>query len=113
MDQATAGPVEEDAYLAVCAHTHLFPGARCRIRGLADPEAFATTPRPVELALRFADDVLTEAELRTDAPAGNVLRVAAYTTGAGTSIEERSWLIRELTPTGEDVELVVGGSASR
>ncbi|MFH8487625.1 hypothetical protein [Streptomyces longisporoflavus] len=112
MDQTTTGPAtRENAFLAVCAHTHLFPGARCRIRDLPDPDAFAAAPRPIELALRFADDVLTEAELRTEGPAGTVLRVAPYTTGAGTTIDDRSWLIRELDPSDGELVLVLGGSA--
>ncbi|MEU6764947.1 hypothetical protein ABZ916_20745 [Streptomyces sp. NPDC046853] len=111
MDQAATEPLGEDTFLATCAHTHLFPGARCRIGGLPDPDAFAAAPRTIELALRFADDVVTPADLCAQTPAGTVLRTAAYTTGAGTSVEERSWLIREVDPTGGEVVLVIGGSA--
>ncbi|MFC8128735.1 hypothetical protein [Streptomyces sp. NPDC057302] len=111
MDQDATGPVEEDAFLADCGHTHLFPGARCRIQGLADPDAFAAAPWTIELVLRFADDVVTEAELRTDASGGMVLRVMAYTTGAGTAMDGRFWLIKGLEVVDEDVVSVVGGPA--
>ncbi|MGE6735862.1 hypothetical protein, partial [Streptomyces sp. NPDC059900] len=90
---------------------HLFPGAQCRIRGLADADAFAAAPWTIELALRFGDDVVTPADLCAQTPAGSVLKVAAYTTAAGTSITERSWQIRDLDPTGGAVVLVLGGSA--
>ncbi|MFJ4716416.1 hypothetical protein [Streptomyces sp. NPDC088785] len=104
-----AGSAGGRAYLAVCGHTHLFRGARCRIRGLADPGAFAAAPRPADLLLRFADDVVVEAELRTDGPTGAELAVAGYTTAAGTSVDGRSWTVRAVDRTGDDVELIVAG----
>lgn len=109
MDHAAPEPAGAQAYLAVCDHTHLFRGARCRIRGLPDPGAFVTAPRPADLILRFADDVVTDAELRTDGPAGAVLVVAAYTTAAGTALGGRSWSVRALQRAGDEVELVVAG----
>ncbi|MFJ5293927.1 hypothetical protein [Streptomyces sp. NPDC088348] len=112
MTQPSTGPTEADTFLAVCGHTHLFPGARCRIQGLSDPRAFAEDPWAVELELRLSDDVETDAELRTTDPMGPVLAVPAYTTGAGTSIDGRSWLIREFIRAGDDVELTIGGHAS-
>ncbi|QEU77558.1 hypothetical protein [Streptomyces subrutilus] len=111
MTQSPACPTGSDAFLAVCGHTHLFPGARCRLRGLPDPHAFARAPRPVELELRFSDDVVAEARLRTEDRTGAVLAVPAYTTGAGTSIGSRTWLVREFARTGDEVELTIGGHA--
>ncbi|MGW7314501.1 hypothetical protein [Streptomyces sp. NPDC054865] len=108
MPQSSTGPAEEAAFLAVCGHTHLFPGARCRIQGLVDPHAFAAGPWPIEVELRFSDDVVTEAELRTGDPAGPVLAVPAYTTGAGTAVAGRTWPIRECVRTGDAVELTLG-----
>ncbi|MYR41069.1 hypothetical protein [Streptomyces sp. SID5910] len=103
---------EPDTFLALCGHTHLFPGARCRVRGLPDPHGFAADPSPVDLVLRFSDDVVTDAELRADGPAGPVLTVPAYTTGAGTPLDGRRWLVREFVRTGDEVELVIGARAS-
>ncbi|WP_405667518.1 hypothetical protein OG379_36455 [Streptomyces sp. NBC_01166] len=111
MSQPSTGPTESDTYLAVCGHTHLFPGARCRVTGLPDLQAFAADPWPVDLDLRFSDDVVAEVELRIEDPAGPVLTVRAYTTGAGTRIAGRRWLIREFVPTGDEVELTIGSPA--
>ncbi|MEU9418009.1 hypothetical protein [Streptomyces sp. NPDC051000] len=111
MPHSSSGPNEADTFLAVCGHTHLFPGARCRLQGLSDPRAFAAQPWPVEVELRFSDDVVTEARLRTGEGAGPVLAVPAYTTGAGASIGSRTWLVREFARTGDEVELTVGGHA--
>ncbi|MER6386923.1 hypothetical protein ACFXEL_02970 [Streptomyces sp. NPDC059382] len=112
MPQPSTGPIEADTFLAVCGHTHLFPGARCRVQGLPDPRGFAAKPWPIEVELRFSDDVVTEAALRTQDPTGPVLEVPAHTTGAGTPIDGRTWTIREFVRTGDDVELTVGGHAS-
>ncbi|WNI26344.1 hypothetical protein [Streptomyces sp. ITFR-16] len=109
MSEPSTAPDAAPAFLAVCAHTHLFPGARCRLLGLTDPGAFAAGPRPVDLALRFLDDVVVEAELRTGEPTGPVLAVPAHTTGAGTSLGARDWLVREFVRAGDDVELTIGG----
>ncbi|MGW7056951.1 hypothetical protein ACWGHM_00215 [Streptomyces sp. NPDC054904] len=62
--------------------------------------------------LRFSDDVVTEAELRTGDPAGPVLTVPAYTTGAGTAVSGRTWPIRACVRTGDAVELTVGNPSS-
>lgn len=111
MSKPSTGPTDSDTYLAVCGHTHLFPGARCRVTGLPDLQAFAADPWPVDLDLRFSDDVVTEAELRIEDRADPVLTVPAYTTGAGTSIAGRRWLIRESARTGDAVELTIGSPA--
>ncbi|RPK67478.1 hypothetical protein EES43_03050 [Streptomyces sp. ADI96-02] len=108
MPLPATGPTEPDAFLAVCGHTHLFPGARCRLQGLPDPEAFAARPRPGDVLLRFSDAVATDAEVRTDGPA---LAVPAYTTAAGTPIDGRAWLVREFAGAGDEVELTIGGIA--
>ncbi|WP_435972157.1 hypothetical protein [Streptomyces sp. Qhu_M48] len=105
------GPTEPETFLAVCSHTHLFPGARCRLQGLPDPQAFAARPQPVEVILRFSDAVTTDAEVRTDGAADAVLAVPAYTTGAGTPIDGRVWLVREFVRRGDEVELTIGGIA--
>ncbi|MDX3054433.1 hypothetical protein PV394_04670 [Streptomyces sp. NE06-03E] len=111
MPQPSTGPAEADVFLAVCGHTHLFPGARCRVQGLPDPRAFAADPWPIELELRLSDDVVTEAVLRAMDRADPVLTLPAYATGAGTPIDGRSWTIRELVSAGDDVELTIGGRA--
>ncbi|MFJ4840396.1 hypothetical protein [Streptomyces sp. NPDC088746] len=111
MSQSSTGPAESDTYLAVCGHTHLFPGARCRVTGLPDLQAFVADPWPVDLDLRFSDDVVAEVELRIEDPAEPVLTVPAYTTGAGTAVAGRRWLIREFVRTGDEVELTIGSPA--
>lgn len=102
-------PNEATTFLAICSHTHLFPGARCHLQGLPDPTAFATAPHPIDLYLRFPDGAATDAELHTTDPAGPTLNVPAYTTGAGTAIAAHTWTVREFasTPAGE-VELTIG-----
>ncbi|MEW1615130.1 MULTISPECIES: hypothetical protein [unclassified Streptomyces] len=99
-------------FLALCGHTHLFPGARCHLQGLPDPAAFAAAPQPIDVYLRFSDGAATDAELRTEDPAGPVLTVPAYTTGAGTAIGARTWAVREFTGTREEVELTLGAPVS-
>ncbi|ALC28443.1 hypothetical protein [Streptomyces sp. CFMR 7] len=100
---------ETSAFLATCGHTHLFPGARCRLQGLSGPAAFAAAPHPVDLYLRFSDGAATDAKLHTEDPPGPLLTVPAYTTGAGTAIDARTWTVREFTATGEgEVELTIG-----
>ncbi|MFE2376823.1 hypothetical protein [Streptomyces sp. NPDC059398] len=111
MPPPSTGPAGADTFLAVCGHTHLFPGARCRIQGLPDPGGFAAGPVPLDLVLRFSDGVTTEAELRTGDPAGPVLAVPAYTTGAGTIVGGRAWLVREFTGAGDAAELTIGRHA--
>jgi hypothetical protein len=100
---------EPGTFLALCGHTHLFPGARCRVQGLPDPRAFAAAPSRIDLFLRFADDVVTEAELRADDRAGPLLAVPAYTTRAGTHVDGHRWLVREFVRTRDEVELTIGG----
>ncbi|MEU8957234.1 hypothetical protein AB0C93_23360 [Streptomyces sp. NPDC048518] len=97
---------------ATCGHTHLFPGARCRLQGLSDPQAFAAAPWPVGVDLRFSDGVIVDADLRAGGETDPVLAVPSYTTGAGTRIGERAWLVREFTPVGAEVELTTGNHAS-
>ncbi|WP_405775700.1 hypothetical protein [Streptomyces sp. NBC_00859] len=111
MPHPPTGPTGAETFLAVCGHTHLFPGARCRIQGLPGPGAFTEGPWPVELALRFSDDVETDAALRTVGPMGPVLTVPAYVTGAGTPVDGRTWLVREFSRRGDEVELTIGGHA--
>ena len=100
-------------YPATCAHTHLFPGARCRVQGLPDARAFAAHPRPIEVDLRFSDGAGADAELRTDGESGPVLAVPAYTTRAGTAIGPRSWTVRDVhpSPDGAEAELILGDHA--
>ncbi|MCS0603727.1 hypothetical protein NX794_21275 [Streptomyces sp. LP11] len=105
------GPADADTFPAVCDHTHLFPGARPRVQGLPDPAAFAAEPRPVEVDLRFSDGVITNAELRTPEPGAVLLGVPAYTTAAGTPVDARTWLVREVSHVDDEVELRIGGLA--
>lgn len=112
MPEPSTAPDAAPVFLAVCGHTHLFPGARCRLLGLPDPRTFAAAPHPAGLALRLCDDVVAEAELRMPDTTGPVLAVPACTTGAGTSVGSRSWLVREFVRAGDDVELTTGGHAS-
>ncbi|MYX15465.1 hypothetical protein GTY67_19080 [Streptomyces sp. SID8374] len=98
-------------YLALCRQTHLFPGARCRLQGLPDPAAFAAAPHPIDIYLRFPDGAATDAEFHTENPPGPALKVPAYTTGAGTSIDARTWTVREVTTAGDEAELTLGALA--
>ncbi|MFJ7326225.1 hypothetical protein ACIQVN_08190 [Streptomyces cyaneofuscatus] len=97
---------------ATCTHTHLFPGAHCHLQGLPDPTAFAAAPHPVDIYLRFPDGAATDAELLTGTPAGPTLKVPAYTTGAGTAIDARTWAVRDITATGDEVELTIGARSA-
>ncbi|MFF3032740.1 hypothetical protein ACFVS7_17250 [Streptomyces rubiginosohelvolus] len=99
---------EPDAYPALCTHTHLFPGARCRLQGLPHPAAFAAAPQPIEVHLRFSDGTATAAELHTQPPARPTLTVAAYTTAAGTPITESTWTVKGTAQKENDVELTIG-----
>ncbi|MFJ9888422.1 hypothetical protein ACIQRW_21485 [Streptomyces sp. NPDC091287] len=98
------------AHQALCTHTHLFPGARCRLQGLPDPAAFAAAPEPTDVYLRFSDGTATAAELHTETPTGPSLTVTAYTTAAGTSIEDSTWAVKEFTQKEGEVELTIGTS---
>ncbi|MET8903518.1 MULTISPECIES: hypothetical protein [unclassified Streptomyces] len=111
MPPSPTGPADADTYVAVCDHTHLFPGARCRVLGLPDPRAFAARPTPIDVDVRFSDGVIADARLSTDGPADPVLLVAPYTTGAGTSIGGRGWVVRGTAVAGDEVELILGAAA--
>ncbi|MET9255416.1 hypothetical protein [Streptomyces sp. NPDC003717] len=105
-----------ETFPALCGHSHLFPGARCRLQNLRDPGAFAAAPWPVEVDLRFSDGVVVDAVLASagpgdDAPA--VLTVPAYSTAAGTAIDGRTWLVREAVRVGSEVELTMGRLSPR
>ncbi|MGA4845138.1 hypothetical protein ACOBQB_02195 [Streptomyces sp. G5(2025)] len=108
---AATGATDANTFPALCTHTHLFPGARCRLQGLPDPHAFAADPWSIGVDLRFSDDAVADAELRTGGPQGPVLTVPPHTTGAGTRIGERAWLVREFTRVGDEVEVKIGGHA--
>ncbi|MEV0265413.1 hypothetical protein AB0I49_29315 [Streptomyces sp. NPDC050617] len=112
MPHPATGPAEEETFPALCSHTHLFPGARLRLQGLPDPQVFATAPRSIGVDLRFSDAVGADAELHTGVPEGPFLAVPAYTTGAGTRIDQRSWHVREFTLRGDEVELTIGSRTS-
>ncbi|MFF8746147.1 hypothetical protein [Streptomyces californicus] len=96
------------AYQALCSHTHLFPGARCRLQGLPHPEAFAAAPEPLDVHLRFSDGTAAPADLRTD-PA--TLTVAAHTTAAGTPLDESAWVVKGFTLDQDEVEMTIGARA--
>ncbi|MFD5199893.1 hypothetical protein ACFWM7_06955 [Streptomyces sp. NPDC058375] len=96
------------AYLALCTHTHLFPGARCRLQGLPHPAAFAAAPESIEVHLRFSDGTATAAELHTEPPTGPTLTVAAYTTAAGTPIADSTWAVKGVARNEDEVELTIG-----
>ncbi|MGW1839889.1 hypothetical protein [Streptomyces sp. NPDC002067] len=108
MPHSVPGPCEDRALPALCAHTHLFPGARCRLLKVPDPEGFAGAPRPVGVALRFSDGAVAAAELEVAEDGGAVLAVDAYVTAAGTRIAARLWSVRALRPDGDEVEVRIG-----
>ncbi|MFI5805030.1 hypothetical protein [Streptomyces sp. NPDC051561] len=108
MPEPLAEPQDSETFPALCGYTHLFPGVRCRLQGLPDPQAFAAAPRPVGVDLNFSDGTSADADLRTDGDAGPVLVVPAHTTGAGTHVGECTWPVKKLTPLGDDVELTLG-----
>ncbi|MGW0642723.1 hypothetical protein [Streptomyces badius] len=95
-------------YLALCTHTHLFPGARCRLQGLPHPAAFAAAPEPIEVHLRLSDGAATAAELHTEPPTGPALTVAAYTTAAGPPIHDTTWTVKAIARKEDEVELTIG-----
>ncbi len=75
-----------DRVLALTAdNTHLYPGAR-----LATHTAEALPSRPTTVVVVFSDHVHAEAVL-TPSDGVFVLRVAAYSTAAGTAIDAKSW----------------------
>ncbi|MFH9609743.1 hypothetical protein [Streptomyces sp. NPDC017448] len=92
--------------LALCSHTHLFPGVRCRLQGLHRPKAFATAPEPLDLYLRFSDGTAAAAELRTGT--ATTLTVAAHTTAAGTPLDESTWSVKGMALQQDEVELTIG-----
>ncbi|MGR0161416.1 hypothetical protein [Paenarthrobacter nitroguajacolicus] len=75
---------------AEASHTHLFPGAVLHIH--EGSSRFVVT---------FSDGASAAAEIVDDGgkPA---LVVEAYTTGAGTVIPRKMWLLRPLEPEGPD-----------
>ncbi|MFF0745556.1 hypothetical protein ACFYVL_34660 [Streptomyces sp. NPDC004111] len=109
---SVAGPNDAETFPAVCGYTHLFPGARCRLQGLADPLAFVAGPWPIAVDLHFSDGMVADAVLTTDDPPGASLRVPAYTTGAGNRMSESVWRIREFSGAGDEVELRLGQRAT-
>ncbi|MFD5027952.1 hypothetical protein [Streptomyces sp. NPDC058373] len=94
---------------ATCPHTHLFRGARVLVEELPDPPGYATTPHPLDLALRFSDDSPADGEVLVSPTSGDmVLAVGTYTTEAGTTLPTRTWLISEVSPLETQVELKIG-----
>nr|WP_130796663.1 hypothetical protein [Streptomyces otsuchiensis] len=108
-----SGSDGDDTFPAICAHTHLFPGSRCRVRELPDPQGFAAAPRPLGLDLRFSDGVVSEAELLVADSGDAVLTVAARTTAAGTGIDGQTWIVRSFERSGDEVELTLGSRSDR
>ncbi|MFE9460416.1 hypothetical protein [Streptomyces californicus] len=101
------------SYQALCSHTHLFPGARCRLQGLPHPEAFAAAPEPIDVYLRFSDGTAAPADLRTGtATAPATLAVAAHTTAAGNPLGESAWAVKGFTLEQDEVEMTIGARAS-
>ncbi|WP_059008177.1 hypothetical protein [Streptomyces specialis] len=95
-------------YAGVCGHTHLFRGARVRVKGVTDPGSYVAAPAPMGLLVRFSDGTTADAEVVVSADGAAALGVAAHTTRAGTRIPERVWTVREFTADDGDVEAVVG-----
>lgn len=96
------------SFPAECAHTHLFAGARCRIRNLPDPQGFVEAPVPLGVMLCFSDGVSVPAELLVADRGDLALVVEEHTTAAGTAAPERIWQIRENRLVAGEVEVVVG-----
>ncbi|WP_282205172.1 hypothetical protein [Kitasatospora fiedleri] len=114
-----------ETFPALCAHTHLFPGARLRVQGLPGPAAAAAAPGPLDaelpldldLDLRFADGSAAEGRLRAAGPAGAgptvaELAVAGYATAAGTRLDARTWEVRASVAADGGLELTVGGRSA-
>ncbi|MED7924387.1 hypothetical protein SMD20_09100 [Nonomuraea sp. LP-02] len=90
---------------ASTAWTHLFPGAAVVLPG---PDEL----RPVGLVINFADGARAQAEVLLPAgggAAGALLSVTAHTTGAGTALPARMWLIRAAEPGPDGLVLRLGG----
>ncbi len=96
------------SFPADCAHTHLFPGARCRIRDLSDPQGFVEAPAPLGITLCFSDGVAVPAELLVAGKGDVVMAVEEHKTAAGTSVPERIWQIREIHLAAGEVDVLVG-----
>ncbi|MEV1008213.1 hypothetical protein [Streptomyces sp. NPDC049881] len=106
MSPSPAGAAPDDGrYDAVCAHTHLFNGARVRVQGLADPG------RATGLTLRFSDGATADAELLVAGTGDASLAVGEYVTRAGTTLSRRVWQVRELTPEADGTGLRLGPRA--
>lgn len=87
------------------SHSHLFPGA---VLQLGDNDQLPSHPgQSLEAVVMFSDDSVAEADLVPDAPRLRLL-VQPYTTGSGTSIPAKNWL---LSQDGDHGELKVSGRA--
>ncbi|MFZ3566274.1 hypothetical protein ACOKM5_04805 [Streptomyces sp. BH097] len=96
---------------AQAGHSHLFPGARVRVRGLDAPAAHLDTPQPMTFVVTFADgeeaaaEVLVPGDGRQDS---TVLAVEAHTSRAGTELPAQSWMIKEYLLDGAALVLRLG-----
>jgi fumarylacetoacetate (FAA) hydrolase family protein len=71
-------------------HTHLYPGHRGEVSGLAQPADLQTDR---DCLIEFADGSVASASITRSAN-GWQLRTSAYRTAAGTDIAEKLWFIR-------------------
>lgn len=69
------------------SHSHLFPGARLHLR-----EGHGLPGHSTEVLVVFSDESVAEAEITDDTPHAQ-LRVEPYTTGSGTTIPAKTWLL--------------------
>lgn len=89
-------------------YSHLFPGLRLRT------QRTGYEPRQgVDVILLFADDSSAPATLRHDEEGSDLLLVGAYTTAAGTFMEERVWRVQEISAQGGELRIHLGRRVER
>ncbi len=84
-------------------YSHLFPGLWLRTE-----RAGHGPQQDVDVILLFADDSSAPATLRHRDEGGHVLLVGAYTTAAGTFMEERVWRVQEMIAEGGELRIHLG-----
>lgn len=100
MDRKTpSGPLSRSAFILEASHTHLFPGHKGKVSGLA---SMAELSAGRDCLVEFSDGSAAVARIRKSDDCWQ-LYTNAYRTGAGTDIAERRWLVR-LQEYGDNIE---------
>ena len=89
-------------------YSHLFPGLQLRTQSPGyEPQ------QDVDVILLFADDSSAPATLRQGEEGSDRLLVGAYTTAAGTLMEERVWRVQEMIAAGGELRIHLGRRVER